>query len=29
VGTTASTAEAHQEAAILLEEIVREVPVPV
>ncbi len=28
VGTTASTAEAHQEAAILLEEIIREVPVP-
>ena len=29
VGTAASTAEAHQEAAILLEEIIREVPVPV
>jgi MoxR-like ATPase len=29
VGTTASTAESHQEAAILLEEIIREVPVPV
>jgi len=29
VGTTASTAEAHQEAAFLLEEIIREVPVPV
>jgi MoxR-like ATPase len=28
VGTVASTAEAHQEAAILLEEIIREVPVP-
>jgi len=28
VGTAASTAEAHQEAAALLEEIVREVPVP-
>ena len=29
VGTAASTAEAHQESAILLEEIIREVPVPV
>jgi len=29
VGTAASTAEAHQEAAIILEEIVQEVPVPV
>ena len=29
MGTAASTAEAHQEAAILLEEIIREVPVPV
>lgn len=29
VGTAASTAEAHQEAAILLEEIIQEVPVPV
>jgi MoxR-like ATPase len=29
VGTAASTAEAHQEAAVLLEEIFREVPVPV
>jgi len=28
-GTAASTAEAHQEAAILLEEIIRDVPVPV
>jgi MoxR-like ATPase len=28
VGTVASTAEAHQEAAILLEEIIRDVPVP-
>lgn len=29
VGTASSTAEAHQEAAILLEEIIQEVPVPV
>lgn len=29
VGTAASTAEAHQEAAVILEEIIREVPVPV
>jgi len=29
MGTAASTAEAHQEAAILLEEIIRDVPVPV
>jgi MoxR-like ATPase len=29
VGTAASTAEAHQESAILLEEIIQEVPVPV
>lgn len=29
VGTAASTAEAHEEAAILLEEIIQEVPVPV
>jgi MoxR-like ATPase len=29
VGTAASTAEAHQEAAMILEEIIREVPVPV
>lgn len=29
VGTAASTAEGHQEAAVILEEIVREVPVPV
>jgi MoxR-like ATPase len=29
VGTAASTAEAHQEAAVILEEITREVPVPV
>ena len=29
MGTAASTAEAHQEAAILLEEILRDVPVPV
>ena len=29
VGTAASTAEAHEEAAVLLEEIIREVPVPV
>jgi len=29
VGTASSTAEAHQEGAILLEEIIREVPVPV
>lgn len=28
VGTAASTAEGHQEAAVILEEIVREVPVP-
>ena len=28
VGTAASTAEAHQEAAILLEEIIQEIPVP-
>jgi MoxR-like ATPase len=28
-GTAASTAEAHQEGAFLLEEIIREVPVPV
>jgi MoxR-like ATPase len=28
-GTTASTAEAHQEAAVLLEEIIREVAVPI
>ncbi|MGW8266696.1 MAG: AAA family ATPase [Longimicrobiales bacterium] len=28
VGTAASTAEAHEEAAILLEEIIREIPVP-
>ncbi len=29
VGTAASTAEAHEEGAVLLEEIIREVPVPV
>ena len=29
VGTAASTAEAHQEAAVILEEIIQEVPVPV
>ena len=29
VGTASSTAEAHQEAAILLEEIIQEVPVPI
>jgi MoxR-like ATPase len=29
MGTAASTAEAHQEAAVLLEEIIRNVPVPV
>ncbi len=29
MGTAASTAEAHQEAAVLLEEIIRDVPVPV
>ena len=29
VGTAASTAEAHQEAAVILEEIISEVPVPV
>jgi MoxR-like ATPase len=29
VGTAASTAEAHEEAAVLLDEIIREVPVPV
>jgi MoxR-like ATPase len=29
VGTAASTAEAHQEAAVLLDEIIKEVPVPV
>jgi MoxR-like ATPase len=29
VGTAASTAEAHQEAAMILEEIIQEVPVPV
>jgi MoxR-like ATPase len=28
VGTAASTAEAHQEAAVLLEEIVQDIPVP-
>jgi len=29
VGTAASTAEAHQEAAVILEDIIKEVPVPV
>jgi MoxR-like ATPase len=29
VGTAASTAEAHQEAAVVLEEIIKEIPVPV
>jgi hypothetical protein len=29
VGSAASTAEAHQEAAVILDEIIREVPVPV
>jgi hypothetical protein len=29
VGTATSTAEGHQEAALILEEIVKEIPVPV